>query len=164
MKKIVLVLALVLGVSVNAQEGFKAGLNFGAPIGDAGDFASFSLGIDVAYMFEVSDNFDAGIASGFTNGFTDDISILGATIEVDDVQFLPIAAAGRFKMADKFSIGGDIGYAIGINDGNEGGFYYRPTFGYNLTDKIETTLSYTGISRDGGSWDTINLGIGYRFL
>ena len=161
MKKIVIVLALVLGVSINAQ-GFKAGLNFGAPIGDARDIASFSLGIDVAYMFEVSDSYDVGFASGFTNGFTDDISIL-ATIKADDIQYLPIAVAGRLK-SDKFSIGGDIGYAIGINDGNDGGFYFRPIFGYNLTEKIETTISYTGISSDGESWDTINLGIGYRFL
>tara|TARA_R110000796_G_scaffold35017_3_gene90203 strand:+ start:189278 stop:189757 length:480 start_codon:yes stop_codon:yes gene_type:complete len=155
MKKVVLVIVIVLfGFSVQAQEGFKLGANIGLPIGDAGDLSSFSIGLDVAYMFEVSDSFDAGIVSGFSHAFLKD-GLDG------EVQFLPIAASGRFKAADKFSIGADLGYAMGINDGNDGGFYYRPIAGYNISEKVQLNLSYTGISANDAdfSWSTINLGV-----
>ena len=159
MKKIILVAAVALfGFTMNAQD-FKVGVNGALPIGDAGDFADFSVGLDVAYLWNVSEKFDVGVASGFTNAFTKDIDlgILG-TVEVDDVQFIPIAGAARYNVSSDFYLGADVGYAIGINDGNEGGFYYRPKVGYNFSEKVGINLSYTGISNDG-DWSTIALGV-----
>ena len=159
MKKIVLVCTLLLsGLAMQAQEGFNLGINFGFPTGDAGDISSFSLGIDANYLWSVADSFDAGVATGFTNAFGKTEEILGIDVEFDDVQFLPLAAAGRYHITDQFRLGADLGYAIGISDGNDGGFYYRPMVGYGITDRIEANLSYTGISLDGGTWSTIVLG------
>lgn len=78
-----------------------------------------------------------------------------------EVQFLPIAASGRFNASEDFSIGADLGYALGINEGNDGGFYYRPIVGYNLSEKAQLNLSYTGVSiKDADfTWSTINLGV-----
>ncbi len=159
MKKIILVAAVALfGFTMNAQD-FKVGLNGALPIGDAGDIATFSIGLDVAYLWEVSEKFDAGVASGFTSAFGDEVTILGTTVEFDDVQFLPIAGAARYNVSSDFFLGADLGYAVGINDGNDGGFYYRPKVGYNFSEKVSVNLSYTGIAVDGGSWDTIGLGV-----
>ncbi|MDX1334062.1 MAG: hypothetical protein R3252_13615 [Robiginitalea sp.] len=159
MKKIVLVCTLLLsGLAMQAQEGFNLGINFGFPTGDAGDISSFSLGIDANYLWSVADSFDAGVATGFTNAFGKTEEILGIDVEFDDVQFLPLAAAGRYHITDQFRLGADLGYAIGLNDGNDGGFYYRPMVGYGITNRIEANLSYTGISLDGGTWSTIVLG------
>lgn len=164
MKKILVTMSLLLaGLAVQAQEGFNAGINFGFPTGDAGDFSSFSLGIDVNHLWSVADSFDAGVAAGFTNAFgkTEDFGEI--EVDYDDVQFLPLAAAGRYHFTDRFRAGGDLGYAIGLNDGNDGGFYYRPMVGYGITDRIEANFSYTGISLDGGTWSTLVLGFMVNF-
>ena len=151
MKKVVAVLAFALiGFSMNAQDGFRLGANLGLPTGDAGDVSGFSIGLDVQYMFETAGDFDLGVATGFTNSFGK---------EIDDVQFLPLAGVARYKASEELSIGTDLGYALGINDGNDGGFYYRPTVGYAVSEGVEINASYTGISADGGTWSTINLGV-----
>jgi len=164
MKKVLLVAVLALfGFSVSAQEGFKVGAHVGLPIGDVSDFSSFTVGLDVAYMFETSDSFDVGIASGFVNGFgkSETVSSGGFTVEFDapDFQYIPLAVAGRFKASEEFSIGADLGYAVGISEGNDGGFYYRPLVGYNISEKAQIQASYSGVSLDGVTWTAINLGV-----
>ncbi|WP_250432356.1 outer membrane beta-barrel protein [Hanstruepera flava] len=169
MKKLFLCAAIaVFGLSnIYAQGGFKLGANGALPIGDAGDVSSFSTGVDVAYFFDINEKFIVGPAAGFTNAFgkTETITVGNTNIEFsyDDVQFMPIAGAARFLPTDKFYVGADIGYAIGINDGNDGGFYYRPRAGYSITDLIGVNVSYTGISADGGDWSTIGAGIEFSF-
>ncbi len=161
MKKVLFFAALlVLGAtSMNAQGQFRAGLSGGIPIGDAGDLATFAIAVDLGYLFEISDSFDAGVATGYSHSFGDEISILGVTVEVDDVQFIPIAASGRFEVAPSFTLGADVGYAIGINDGNDGGFYYSPRAQYSVSEAIDIVAAYRGVSVDGGSWDIISAGI-----
>src|SRR5690606_35033708 len=160
MKKLLFTAAIaVFGFSVmSAQGGFKVGANFALPVGDAGDVSSFSIGLDAAYLIEVSDKFSVGGATGFTNAFgkTESINIFGYSVEVDydDVQFIS---------SDTVYVGADLGYAIGINDGNDGGFFYRPRVGYSFTDMIGANLSYTGVSLDGGDWSTIGLGVEFSF-
>ncbi|QWX84685.1 outer membrane beta-barrel protein [Cellulophaga sp. HaHaR_3_176] len=160
MKKLFLVAAFALiGFSVQAQEGFKLGVTVQLPVGDASDFSSFGLGLDAAYMFEVSDQFDLGIATGFNNIFGKTFEEQGFEFEVEDAQYIPLAAAARFKATEDFSVGADLGYAIGINEGNDGGFYYKPTVGYMVSEATQLNLSYVGISADGGTFSTINLGV-----
>ncbi|MFD1079710.1 hypothetical protein, partial [Longispora fulva] len=81
--------------------------------------------------------------------------------EVEDFQFLPLAASARFNM-NQFFAGADVGYAVGVNDGNEGGFYYKPLAGINF-GKIGALVSYSGISRDNFTVSTVNLGLEYNF-
>jgi hypothetical protein len=160
MRNFVITAALALFcLGLHAQEGFKAGINLGLPVGDAGDVSGFSIGVDALYHWAVADSFNAGVAAGFTNAFGKDIDTGLGTVEIPDVQFLPIAASGRFSASDEFVVGADLGYAIGISDGNDGGFYYRPIVGYAVAESTEINLSYTGISLDGGTWSTINLGV-----
>ncbi|NKI26359.1 hypothetical protein HCG49_07265 [Arenibacter sp. 6A1] len=164
MRKVLLIAVLALfGFSVSAQEGFKVGVIAGLPVGDAADLSSFNLGLDVVYHWEVSDSFRLGVATGFTNAFGKEMTFNDGgssfTIDMDDVQFLPIAVSGRVLATEELSIGADLGYAVGINEFNDGGFYYRPIIGYNVGEKTELNFSYSGVSLDGGSWSTINLGV-----
>ncbi len=159
---LVAVMAL-FGFSVHAQEGFKAGAHLGLPVGDAADVSGFSIGLDVAYHWEVADSFVAGVASGFTNAFGKSTTFTtggsSMTVDFDDIQFLPVAASGRFLAGDSFSFGADLGYAIGIKEGMDGGFYYRPLVGYSVGSAMELNFSYTGISLDGMNWSTLTLGV-----
>jgi hypothetical protein len=165
MKKLMLLAAIaVFGLtSVNAQN-FNAGVTAGIPIGDFSDAYTFNVGLDVNYLWEVSDDFEAGVASGFNQSFGDDqeITLLGqtTTLSVDDFQYIPIAAAGRFNASDDFQVGADLGYAVAVGEG-DGGFYYRPMVGYNVGETTQITLSYRGVSADGGSFSTVNAGVNF---
>lgn len=165
MKKLFLLAAIaVFGVSnTYAQTGLEAGINFALPIGDAADVSTFSVGLDIAYLYEVSEKFDAGVSTGFSNAFGDTFKAGEVEFDYDDVQFIPVAIAGRFNATKDLYIRADVGYALGINDGNDGGFYYRPRVGYSFTDIIGAHVSYTGISLDGGDWSTVGLGAEYTF-
>jgi len=160
MKKLLLLIAITFFglTSIQAQEGAKLGVNVGLPIGDFADFTTVSIGVDAAYLFEVSDAFYAGIATGYISAFTEDIEFLGVTVELENVQFLPIAAAARYYASEEFYLGADVGYAVSLNDGGEGGVYYRPKAGYNVTENIGLNLSYMGVALDGTSYSSINLG------
>ena len=82
---------------------------------------------------------------------------------VDDQQYLTLAAAARLKLFGIVSGGADIGYAIGINDGNDGGFYFRPVVGIDIADTIELNVSYENISNDGVNWGNLNVGVLFDF-
>ena len=157
MKKITLFFLTVLfGMSLlQAQGQFRAGISGGIPIGDAGDLATFAIAVDLGYLFELSDDFDAGVTTGYSHSFGDEVN----GFDIDDVQFIPVAASGRFEVAPDFTLGADLGYAIGINDGNDGGFYYSPRVQYSVSEAIDIVAAYRGVSVDGGSWDIISAGI-----
>lgn len=160
MKKTILSAAIaILGLtSAFSQQGnFTLGINGGIPVGDVEEFATFNIGADAAYRFSLSEQFELGGLVAYSHFFGDSGEDEFGSWEVDDFQFLPLAASARFNSGSFFA-GGDIGYALGINDGNEGGFYYRPHAGYNF-GKIGVLASYAGISRDEFTVSTVNLGL-----
>jgi len=162
MKKIILLVAIVLGVSAQAQT-FKVGAVVGLPAADASDLSSLVVGLDAYYYFtDVDDFLEIGATAGFRNYFGDEVDILGTTVEFDDAQFLPIAAAGRIKVLDFLSAGADVGYALGISDGLDGGLYLRPVAGIDIADTIEIVASYETIS-DAATWGNINVGLLFEF-
>jgi len=132
----------VFGLSnVNAQS-FNAGISAALPIGDAGDGYTFGVNLDLNYLWEVSDDFNVGVASGYQHYFGESVEILGVSFDNDDAGFLPIAGAARFMVSDDFTLGADLGYAVGISpDGNDGGFYYAPKVQYGVSEAIDIVLS-----------------------
>jgi hypothetical protein len=163
MKKLLLFVAFAVCslFAVNAQGQFRAGLNAGLPIGDAADGWTFTVQVDAAFLWEVSEDFEAGVITGYSHSFGDEMTVGGFTFEFEDAQFVPVAAAGRFNVSDQFSLGADVGYAVGINDGNDGGFYYRPRVAYGVGENVDIVASYTGISLDGFSFDYVSIGVDF---
>lgn len=149
MKKLMLFAAAAVFslTTMNAQDGeLRAGLNGGATIGgDAKDFYGATFGLDVTYLFPVSDQFSVGGATGFQSIAGDEITIEGGTFfgvtvpdqttDVDNFNYIPLAAAGRFNASEAFVIGADLGYAIATGEG-DGGFYYAPVVAYNISEKF----------------------------
>lgn len=162
MKKLLLFAAVVVfGLSnVNAQSNFNAGVNVGLPVGDAADGWTFNVTLDLSYLWEVSEVFDAGLATGYSHSFGDSIDFFGESFKIDDAGFIPIAGAARFNVSDKFILGADLGYAIGVSPSdNDGGFYYAPRLQYSASESIGIVLAYRGVSLDDGSFDVITLGV-----
>jgi len=160
MKRLVLIFCFsLLGTAfMQAQSGLRVGANIGLPVGDIEEVSNFQAGADVAYLIGVADMLYLGPKIGYTRFFMEDMDSEFGDFEIDDPAFLPIAASGRVSLARGFFFGTDLGYAVGLNDGNDGGFFYKPQVGYNF-GKIGLLASYTGISVDGGSFGSINLGI-----
>ena len=156
MKKVVLAAFAVLAfVSVNAQD-FRAGVSAGLPVGDASDFTSVALSADLGYLVPVSDVVELGPTVGYT-GYIKEHS------NGNSISFLPVAASGRFNLTESFTLGADLGYGIGLNDGNDGGFYYAPKAQYAVAQPLDIVLAYRGVSRDGSNLGNISLGVEFKF-
>ena len=136
-----------------SAQNFNVGVSAGIPSGDFSDFYSFAIALDVEALWEVSENFEAGIATGFNSSF------LKSDFDGDNASFVPLAAAARFGISGGFALGADVGYALGVNDGNDGGFYYAPKAMYGVSDSLDLVLSYRGFSNDGSTLAQIALGI-----
>lgn len=162
MKKIILLAAFVLAStsSIWAQE-FKIGVGGALPSGDVKDSYTFGINADFSYLFEVSDNFTAGPMAGVMHYFGDSIDLGGfGSVDVDDATFVPLGGTGRLVLGESFVLGASLGYGLGIApDGNDGGFYYKPISGYMVSDAVSILASYTGVSFDGGTFSSLNLGI-----
>tara|TARA_R110000787_G_scaffold184181_1_gene296036 strand:+ start:4517 stop:4984 length:468 start_codon:yes stop_codon:yes gene_type:complete len=151
MKKLLLVLALaVCSFTANAQ--FSLGASVGLPTGDASDITSVAFSVDAAYMLAS----ESDVAFGFTASYL----YYSGDDPFPNWSFLPLAGAIRFAASEKFTLGADIGYAIGLNpDGNDGGFFYKPMLGYSIGEATSLNLSFSNVSLDGATVSNFGLGI-----
>lgn len=160
MKKLFLVGAVALFGALSAQTGFKLGAHVGLPVGDYSDVSSFTIGVDGSYLWPVAADFNLGIATGFSTYFpTSDFKDLGAK----NLNLVPVAASGQYRFTPEFSLGVDLGYGFLFSDGeSDGGFYFQPKAAYHFGPS-EVNLSYAGVSQDGATLSSINLGYAYSF-
>ena len=64
MKKVLLTAALAVAgmVGVSAQtSGVEGTVHVGIPVGNASDVSSFNLGVDLAYLHPIANNFKLGV-------------------------------------------------------------------------------------------------------
>lgn len=164
MKRFGLIFVLtVLGSTLCAQEGFKIGIQGGLPMNDFNDEVAIVVGVDVGYMYALGEVVDLGITAGFVHGFAETFHTNTVLTDLPHVQFVPLAASVRIWPANSFSFGIDGGQAFGLNDGNDGGLYYRPLLAYLMGPNTEVNLSYTGVQLEDKAWSTANLGVVYTF-
>ena len=164
MRKLFLVGALALFAAVNAQQGFKLGAHVGLPVGDAGDAYSLNVGVDASYLFPMSAEFNLGIASGYSAwmGKTVTYPIIG-DVKIETLSLVPLAASAQYRVTPEFSLGADLGYGFLFASGtSDGGFYYQPKAAYHFGPS-EVNLGYVGVSKNGSTLSSINLGYAYSF-
>lgn len=142
----------------NAQENkFTAGVNVGLPLGDIKDAYNVNFGVDVAYNFSLVKNLEGGLGVGYSH-----FVAKGQTFpKIEDVGLIPVYASLKFLISDSIFVGTDLGYGIGISpDGNDGGLFYQPKFGYR-SDEFDVFLGYKNFSVDDSNFSSINVGINY---
>lgn len=155
MKKLLLIAMVAVGFTVNAQKGeLNLGGTVGLPIGDS-ENANVTGAIEANYLFEVSDEFKVGPSIAYWH----------FQQEGADYAFLPLSVAGRYNVSDKFIIGADLGYGIGVrpSEATQDGFYFRPLVGYEVSEKITLHLDYSNVSLDGATGSSIGIGGVYSF-
>ena len=165
MKRILLSAAvLLIGFSASAQ--LKIGVNGGLPIGDNSDFYNANFGADLYYYFVGADDefLNIGVASGYSFFAEGDANLGGLALEVENTQFIPVAAAARINFLEFLTAGADIGYGIGLNEDVDGGLYYRATAGLDF-GPIEVSAFYLAYNIDGvgGTSALGSLGIGLLY-
>jgi hypothetical protein len=164
MKKTLLLLVMTIFTSqIFAQEGFKMGIQAGLPFNDFNEALSVVVGADVSYMYPLGEVIDVGPAVGFIHGFAETFQSNIVRADLKPVQFAPLSAGVRIWTSNDFSFGGNVGWALGVSEGNDGGLYYRPTIAYLMSSSVEINFSYTGIELDEATWSTLTLGIVYNF-
>jgi len=162
-----IILLVVCGLtyfSATAQEGFKIGAQAGLPLGDYNDLVGVVVGADMGYMWAPNKIMDLGLKVGFIHGFAERFRAETVSVKLPNIQFAPVAVSIRIWPSRSFSLGGDVGQAFGLNDGNDGGFYYRPQFGFQVGPQSEINFSYTAINQDSDTWSTVTMGFVYTFL
>lgn len=142
MKKLLLLGAFAFfGSLAQAQEGFRLGAHVGAPLGDASDAASVTLGIDAAYMWNITKGLDIGAATGYSHFFGKD--------NVDDFGFIPLAVSGKYTFNKvPLFVGLDLGAAISTKNYINSGLYVAPRVGYQL----KNTELYLGFQNIGSKY------------
>ncbi len=155
MKKLFLLSVFIIlsMTTLNAQNHFRAGLNGGIPIGDAGDLATFAIALDLGYILEISDDFDAGIETGYTNYFGKD--------NIEDFNFIPVNGVANYDLSDDFSAEGGVGIAISLETGGGTDLYWKFGFAYNLDEESDLSLSYRSVS-GGNGFSVDGIFLGYR--
>tara|TARA_R110002012_G_scaffold180393_1_gene346182 strand:- start:2506 stop:3006 length:501 start_codon:yes stop_codon:yes gene_type:complete len=166
MKKTLLIAVLIiLGIGKsNAQDGELAlGLKSAFPISDFSRYSSLGIGAELMYLNSVSNQFLIGGSLGYTTYIIDDLKILGQTIEGENISFLPINFKAMYLLqGSKFALGADLGYAVGVNDGNEGGLLYEPKLIFN-NNTLLLSVGYQGITNDGDKINSVQVGAAFKF-
>lgn len=164
MKKLLCFLMLfgVGAAALSAQTtNIKLGAHAGLPVGDMNDAYGYNLGADLAYMVGIIGLVEFGALVGYMHYFEDSGEEGDLSWEGEDASYLPLAASGRINLGAIYA-GIDLGYALGLNDDNDGGFYYRPKIGFGFLG-LTLVGSYSGISADGIEVNSINLGLEMSF-
>ncbi len=168
MKKILISIFVLVFCAISMQAQQKQGLklegSLGIPTGDLSNGLVFGLGADLSYLFDVGDSFQAGLNVGYHNFFAKTDGTLPPTLngKGQDFQFVPLAATARYYVTEDIFVGTDLGYAFVLIDGVDGGFQYKPKAGFSF-GLIATTLSFSGISLENESFNSINLGFEVAF-
>jgi len=148
MKKLLFSAAIaVFGfMGLNAQNtSMEVGPYVGIPVGDADGF-SVNAGATFGYYFDIiPDRLKVGGVAGVDHFFGKEYEVGGTKIKGDGATFIPIAASAKFNFTERFFAGLELGYAIGVSDGTNGGFLARPRVGMSLP-MLDVFLFYKNIN------------------
>lgn len=156
MKNLLLSTLFLVGLATVAhsqQQGLRIGAHAAIPLSDASDFSSVNLGADASYLFDITDKFALGAATGYS-------AFLGKD-DFDTYSFVPIAVSGRASYGKNIFYAADIGYALALNTDADSGLYYQAKLGWT-NNTIDAFIFYKGISTSDVSLAAIGVGVAYK--
>lgn len=161
MKRILLLITVfIFTQQIKSQEQFNIGVNGGVTVGETiGTYSDMAFGLDVNYLFQLSEDFVVGPSLALTYFNTKEVE----GFKPDAFMYLPISAAIRFNsLDDPFYAGVDVGFAVGLSpDGDSGGVYIKPIVGYNINDSFKLNLFYAGIRKTKITNGYVGFGVTY---
>lgn len=130
-------MALLCFTSLKAQSHFEIGVIFGTTVNEVYGSRSGNIGGGVAYYFQPVENLYVGPLALFDHFASNDEYGI-------DASFLDIAASAKYNFIPALFGGLDLGYAVALEEGYNGGFMVRPRFGWS-TRLTDLYISYKGI-------------------
>ncbi len=161
--RLITVVLFLISINVFTQrDKLNIGINGGITNGSLKGVSSNALGADFNYLFPVNDFLEFGPSLSFIYFNTNKVEEL----ELDPFIYMPIGVAFRFtSLAEKFYVGTDAGYAVGISpEGDDGGVYIKPQLGYSITDDLKINLFFSGVKKTSPTYSYIGLGLEFNVL
>jgi hypothetical protein len=126
----------------------------------------FGLGLDLAYLFDITGALQLGPSVGYHNYFGQGSSlppVMGGG-PAKDLQVLPLSASARYYFIDEFFVGTDLGYGLHLEKSldSESGFYFKPKVGLSW-GPLSTILSYSSIIGEFETFSAVHLGFEVAF-
>lgn len=163
---IIVLLAMPLAkLQAQNNRGFETSVHLGIPTEEVEDAINLVFGIDFNYYFiNVAEVLDFGFTGGYIN-FNGEQRLSSGSVNValPDASFLRVGGSGRlnFNRSTYFAL--DLGYAIGLDD-IEGGGYYQPKIGFN-SGQFSFYVYYQKIYNDARfpNYSSVGVGATYHF-
>ncbi|MBC7398712.1 MAG: hypothetical protein H7289_02115 [Mucilaginibacter sp.] len=172
MKRILLILALVAGATLNtlAQkpggDKFDIGLEFGKTTGSYSNFVDFAFGASLKYNHPIADGLVFTGSAGYTylpynNDFK--TATLGFNVASSGEGFVPLKAGVKYFFNKTIYGEGQIGAALSTNSGGGAAFAYAPGIGAAFGGGADIGIRYEGWSKSGNTISQVALRIAYSF-
>ncbi|AWX44388.1 hypothetical protein HME9304_01388 [Flagellimonas maritima] len=147
---------------VNTKREFMGlGVHDGVTLGGlATAIVAFSVWISITCT--ITRRIFEGATTGFSNFLGKAETVAGIEIDNDDLQFIPLAASIRFRLLKNLCVGPDIGYAIPLNDGGDGGFYLSQRVSYVFNNGLILYAGYRSIALED-NLASVQFGLGFAF-
>ncbi|MET3732118.1 hypothetical protein [Moheibacter stercoris] len=165
---LVSILSLIGFNMVKAQNNFEIGVIFGTTVNEVYGSRSGNIGGGVAYYFQPVQNLRVGPMVLFDHFLSNDEYGL-------DASFLDIAASAKYNFIPALFGGLDLGYAVALDEGMEGGLMVRPRFGWS-TRLTDLYIAYKGILAEQNYYEgseynfsavnslsSVTLGLNFKF-
>jgi hypothetical protein len=155
MKKIAIGLFIVaVTLNVNAQKNssdnklkFSIGGEFGAVTGNLKTNYSIAVGPSIQLEYKINDAFSATLQGGVLELVSKKIA--GTNLKLKSQTTVPLLGGVKYYFMPKLFGAAQLGAAIFTTKGNDGTrFAFSPSVGYQINDKFDVSLKYTGFVGD----------------
>ena len=153
-------LFIITTQSTFSQSAFRIGIEGGIPNRKLEETHSLHTGADVSYKIDVIDFMQFGAKLGYSRYFGKDIEGESQNVN-EDISFLPIAGIARLFITEELYAGTDLGYAIGLSEGNNGSLYFKPHLGFNF-GIFDIIGSYEMIPVQDINTGSVNIGLEFQ--
>jgi hypothetical protein len=155
MNKMILFFATmtITAASANAQN-FSIGGNVGA-----GTTSGYKLaaGGDVQVDIPATTGLKITASAGYQNWAFENNGFKGHT------SFIPILAGAKFNLSSKLYGHGQLGYSVSTKSGGGGSFTYAPSIGYMISNNLDLSAKYMGLSNNGATVSALFARLAYTF-
>lgn len=177
MKKFVVATIILLSFAkANAQGGVEGGFAFGLPVGDARFVVASNFVFELGYLYDVTDKILIGGKGGYSIMIGEEVFFTDFSQDAPDQNYLTMAVAGLFEVADRFWLGADLGWGFGANGfdqndqrfgipiDNVDGFYLSPRLRYHFSPRFGLEAAYRSILIDDYDASSVTAGVVFVFV
>ncbi len=143
---------------------FEVSAHVGLPLGDEKDFYSLNIGVEAAYLFNLSERFSAGIGAGYTHFTPKEFTIGSTTFKGEGIGYAPIFGVAQYELSEKINVRATLGYALSTDSDIDGGLYCDVSFGWEAIPNytIRPRIQFINLGEDR-NFNSFGIGVSRSF-